>query len=180
MKLTEITGKELSLAKIAKQRADSKKLTVAKVINTVKSSTMPQADVDEVLDALEGMPRDKVLSAADLDQLVAISGVKELYDTFGDLFEAKTVSPKIVDMTDVDQEDAYDHTQTTDGIKDGDVLDLGDGNVAIMVQAWPTTVFGKIKHFHTLADDYSWDTIDNGKYKASHELAKKAAGKETK
>ena len=47
--------------------------------------------------------------------------------------------------------DVYDQTQTDCRIKDGDVLDLGCGNVAILVQAWPTIVAGEIEHFHTLA-----------------------------
>lgn len=63
--------------------------------------------------------------------------------------------------------DVYDRTQTDDTIKDGDVLNLGNGNVAILVEAWPTTVTGEIKHFHRLEAGVTFETLDDGKYAPS-------------
>lgn len=67
--------------------------------------------------------------------------------------------------------DVYDQTQTDNSIKDGDVLDLGAGNVAIMVEAWPTIVVGEIEQFHKLSIGASFETYKAGRYAAS---AKKA------
>ena len=74
---------------------------------------------------------------------------------------------KVHDFVDVDSGDVYDQTQTDDAIKDGDVLDLGNGNVAILVEAWPTVFSGKIEHFHRLDTGFSFETLDDGKYAAS-------------
>ena len=63
--------------------------------------------------------------------------------------------------------DVYDQTQTDCRIKDGDVLDLGCGNVAILVQAWPTIVAGDIEHFHTLAPGETFESLADGRYAAS-------------
>lgn len=71
--------------------------------------------------------------------------------------------------------DVYDQTQTDSSIKDGDVLDLGQGNVAIMVKAWPTIVVGEIEHFHTLESGSSFDTLEAGKYAGSAAKAREVA-----
>lgn len=63
--------------------------------------------------------------------------------------------------------DVYDQTQTDDSIKDGDVLDLGAGNVAILVKAWPTIVVGEIENFHRLNADTTFETFKDGRYAAS-------------
>ena len=63
--------------------------------------------------------------------------------------------------------EVYDRTQTDDSIKDGDVLNLGNGNVAILMKAWPTVVLGEIEHFHRLASGATFESIDDGKYAAS-------------
>lgn len=63
--------------------------------------------------------------------------------------------------------DVYDQTQTDDSIKDGDVLDLGAGNVAILVKAWPTIVVGEIENFHRLNADTTFETFMDGRYAAS-------------
>ena len=63
--------------------------------------------------------------------------------------------------------EVYDQTQTDDSIKDGDVLNLGNGNVAILMEAWPTIVFGEIEGFHQLAPGETFESIDGGKYAAS-------------
>lgn len=73
--------------------------------------------------------------------------------------------------------DVYDQTQTDNAIKDGDILDLGGGNVAILVKAWPTIVVGEIEHFHKLQSGEAFETLEGGKYAASvvkaHEVASK-------
>ena len=63
--------------------------------------------------------------------------------------------------------DMYDQTQTDCRIKDGDVLDLGCGNVAIQIQAWPTIVAGEIEHFHSLAHGETFASLADGRYAAS-------------
>ncbi len=71
------------------------------------------------------------------------------------------------DFVGVDSGDVYDQTQTDDAIKDGDVLNLGNGNVAILLEAWPTVFSGKIDRFHRLDAGFSFETLDDGKYAAS-------------
>ncbi len=71
------------------------------------------------------------------------------------------------DFVGVDSGDVYDQTQTDDAIKDGDVLNLGYGNVAILLEAWPTVFSGKIDRFHRLDAGFSFETLDDGKYAAS-------------
>lgn len=63
--------------------------------------------------------------------------------------------------------EVYDLTQTDDSIKDGDVINLGNGNVAILMNAWPTVVVGEIEHFHRLVSGVTFESIDGGKYAAS-------------
>lgn len=87
-----------------------------------------------------------------------------------------TKNPKVVDISKVGPESYYDETQTNDEIHDGDVVICGKGNIGILVQAWPVCVFGTIPHFHKLDKGYSWDTLDDGKYKKSYELAKQQVG----
>jgi hypothetical protein len=70
------------------------------------------------------------------------------------------------------QGEAYDATQTDDTIRDGDIVVTELGTAAILVSAWPTLV-GKehespqYRAFHQLAEDVTWDTIDDGRYIAS-------------
>ncbi len=82
------------------------------------------------------------------------------------------------DLSDLQPEDAYAATQTNPNIKDGDVLDLGDGDVAVLVDAWPVMVVGHCCGFHELIPS-GWERLDGGKYlaavKRAHELATKAA-----
>lgn len=78
------------------------------------------------------------------------------------------------------ESDAYDHTQTSDEIRDGDVLHLGGDKTGVMVQAWPVEVTGnhsKESGFHTLGNGKTWDTLDDGKYKRSAEIAHAVAKK---
>lgn len=72
---------------------------------------------------------------------------------------------------------AYDRTQTDDAIKDGDVLDLGCGNVAVLVKAWPTVVVGEIEGFHRLKAGVTFETLDDGKYAISAAKAREVSSK---
>ena len=63
--------------------------------------------------------------------------------------------------------EVYDQTQIDDSIKDGDVLNLGSGNVAILMKAWPMVIFGEIEHFHRLSSGVTFESVDDGKYAAS-------------
>lgn len=87
--------------------------------------------------------------------------------------------PIIHDLSHLDHAEAYDHTQTSAHIHDGDVLDLGRGDVGVMVSAWPTMVKGHSTQFHKLdhASGHTWDTIEGGKYATSaaraHQHSKK-------
>ena len=66
---------------------------------------------------------------------------------------------QVHDFTGWKPRDVYDRTQTDDAIKDGDVLNLGNGNVAILVKAWPTIVVGDIEQFHRLKAGTSFETL---------------------
>ena len=49
--------------------------------------------------------------------------------------------------------EAYNLTQTSDAVKNGDVLAvLGEGVVGVMLQAWPTAVTVKTGEFHEYAE----------------------------
>jgi hypothetical protein len=91
--------------------------------------------------------------------------------------------PKVHDFTHIHEphtSNAYDETQTNDDIKDGDVFHLGGDKTGVMVQAWPVEVTGnhnKESGFHTLGNGKTWDTLDDGKYKKSAELAHATAKK---
>lgn len=69
------------------------------------------------------------------------------------------------DFTGKSSREAYDQTQCL--CKDGDIINLGNGNVAIMVQAWPTVVVGEIETFHRLESGQTFESLDDGKYAAS-------------
>ena len=75
--------------------------------------------------------------------------------------------------------DVYDRTQTDNSISDGDILNFGNGNIGILVQAWPTVVCGKIEHFHLITEGSDLETIDNGKYALSVEKARAIANDAT-
>ncbi|CAB4124294.1 hypothetical protein UFOVP49_132 [uncultured Caudovirales phage] len=82
-----------------------------------------------------------------------------------------TTSPKVHDLTHMrDDRDVYDHTQTSDDIKDGDVMKLHGGRSAIMMKAWPVMHKGASEHLHALKSG-TFHTHDGGKYKKSAELA---------
>ena len=72
--------------------------------------------------------------------------------------------------------EVYDQTQIDDSIKDGDVLNLGSGNVAILMKAWPMVIFGEIEHFHRLSSGVTFESVDDGKYAASAAKARELSG----
>ena len=59
---------------------------------------------------------------------------------------------------------AYDYTQCSDSIKDGDILLVRDG-VAIMVEAWPVMAVGISAVFHNVSHGFHAET--SGKYAKS-------------
>jgi hypothetical protein len=91
------------------------------------------------------------------------------------------VKPKVHDLSHMsDDGEVYDHTQTHDKINDGDVLKLSRGRAGVMVSAWPVVTHGDSDTLHKVSKGKHISTIDNGRYKASHEAASKIAkAKET-
>jgi hypothetical protein len=56
--------------------------------------------------------------------------------------------------------EAYDLTQTSDEIKDGDVLYVPSENlVGFLAKAWPIAVIGKPENFHTAREE-SWSDLN--------------------
>lgn len=82
---------------------------------------------------------------------------------------------KVHNMVGMSPGDAYDQTQTDGAIKDGDVLDLGGGNVAVLTKAWPMVVAGEIDGFHTLIEGVSFDDFEGGRYAMSAAKAREVA-----
>lgn len=64
--------------------------------------------------------------------------------------------PRIHDMRRMDDGQVYDHTQSHDSVKDGDVMRLSGNRSAIMVKAWPTMHTGTSKHLHHWNDGHSF------------------------
>lgn len=70
----------------------------------------------------------------------------------------------------------YDYSQVTDGVHDGDVLvsvTPTEIQVAILIKAWPTLLLDNPadSEFHRLST--RWDTYDDGRYRASVEVARR-------
>jgi hypothetical protein len=84
--------------------------------------------------------------------------------------------PKVHDLRHMSHGAAYDHTQTSEHVRDGDVLHLKGGHTAVMNRAWPVMVTGDSKEMHHLEHGHTWDEHDGGKYKKSVALAHKTAG----
>lgn len=82
---------------------------------------------------------------------------------------------QVHDLSHLSGEDAYDKTQSDDEIKDGDIIRMGNGNVAILVKAWPVSVTGYIADFHTLTGD--WEIFEGGKYAAAYHAAIRESAK---
>lgn len=82
------------------------------------------------------------------------------------------VRAKVHDLTHMKHDgDVYDHTQTSNKIKDGDVLKLHGKRAGVMVQAWPVITHGDSEILHHAKEGKSVATIDKGRYKKSHEVA---------
>ncbi len=62
--------------------------------------------------------------------------------------------PTVHNLRHMSHGEVYDHTQTSDKIKDGDVLHVKGGS-AIMFKAWPTMVKGKSDALHHFKDGYN-------------------------
>lgn len=74
-----------------------------------------------------------------------------------------------------DDGDVYDHTQTNEKIKDGDVLKLHGGRAGVMVKAWPVITHGNSDALHKVQAGSHISKIDKGRYKKSFEVASKHA-----
>jgi len=83
----------------------------------------------------------------------------------------------IHDLAHLDDRTVYDETQTNNKIKDGDVLKLSGGRVAIMNRAWPVMHTGDSEHLHQLESGHTFDSIENGKYAASNRVANRLVNK---
>lgn len=82
---------------------------------------------------------------------------------------------KVHDFEGVSPSKVYDQIQIDESIKDGDVINIGNGNVAILLQSWPTVVVGEIEYFHRLQSGFTFESIDNGKYAASAAKARQVS-----
>ncbi len=82
---------------------------------------------------------------------------------------------QVHDLSGMDDGSAYDETQVSDEIHDGDVLITRNG-VGVMVGAWPVIVAGSSKEFHKLKTGVSWDEFEGGKYANSARKAMEVAG----
>ena len=80
-------------------------------------------------------------------------------------------TPKVHDLRHMSHGEVYDHTQTSDKIRDGDVLHVKGGS-AIMYKAWPTMVHGDSKALHSWDTGHSWDDKDVSHYKRAVDIAK--------
>jgi len=84
-------------------------------------------------------------------------------------------SIQVHDLSDMDDGSAYDETQVSDEIHDGDVIITHNG-VGVMVEAWPVIVTGNSTSFHKLNDGTSWDEFEGGKYAESAQKAMEVSG----
>jgi len=74
----------------------------------------------------------------------------------------------IHNLLNLSMSEAYDYTQYSDTIKDGDILIVKDG-VGVMVEAWPSMASGESKVFHKPTSDFHEQT--NNKYLAQFNAA---------
>ena len=121
------------------------------------------------------LPNETVLEV-NAGAVVSLEGADALSDKFGfSVISFDFMESTVHNFIGESPGDVYDRTQTDDSIKDGDILNLGNGNIAILVQAWPTVVCGEIEHFHKIEDGYEFEKIDNGKYALSVTKARAVA-----
>ena len=81
-------------------------------------------------------------------------------------------NPKIHDLRHMSHGEAYNHTQVSDHIKDGDILHV-KGGAGLMYKAWPVMVKGESDAFHHIKDGANWDSFSHGRYKKAAELARR-------
>jgi hypothetical protein len=84
--------------------------------------------------------------------------------------EAEQRGPMVHDLSNLDDGEVYDITQTSDDIKDGDILKMSNNRAAILYRAWPTMAVGDSNVLHQLKDSSpdAWKTLDGGKYQNSY------------
>lgn len=85
------------------------------------------------------------------------------------------MDPQIHDLSSMSDGEAYDHTQYTDDVKDGDILKLNGNRLAIMYSAWPTMHTGDSDIMHHLSDGGEWSRVKKGRYAASDARARDIA-----
>lgn len=83
--------------------------------------------------------------------------------------------PKTHNLAHLSDGEIYDLTQTSDDIKDGDVLILSGGRTALLMGAWPTMVVGASDALHRLMPGRTWGNIECGRYAFAAEIARSAA-----
>jgi hypothetical protein len=76
---------------------------------------------------------------------------------------------KVHDLNRFTMREAYDYTQYSESILDGDIMLVDDG-VAVMVEAWPVMAVGESTVFHQASPDFHTET--GNKYMASFDQAK--------
>jgi rubrerythrin len=100
------------------------------------------------------------------------------YSRAGTKIENKTpleYEPKVHDLTHIkDDGDVYNHTQTSDEIRDGDVMKLHGGRVATMYRAWPVMHKGTSDALHSTHEGKTIGDIGE-RYKKTQKLADKVA-----
>ena len=89
--------------------------------------------------------------------------------------EIENHTPQVHDLRHMSHDDVYDHTQTNEKIKNGDVMHV-KGGVAAMIDAWPTMIHGKSDTLHSFKKGVDLHTIDDGIYHKSAKLADKLHG----
>lgn len=83
--------------------------------------------------------------------------------------------PKVHDLTHFEDDgDVYDHTQTSDEIRDGDVMKLSGGRVATMYRAFPVMHKGESNVLHRTHEGKTIGDIGT-RYKETEKLANKVA-----
>lgn len=140
----------------------------------MNGQTPAPSDLDMVKEAfassLQFVPEKVMIpEEAEFDSFIAEFELNNIFH------EAATLgTPQVHDLSHMDDRQVYDITQTSDDIHDGDVLKMSNNRVAILFQAWPTMVIGDSDQLHQLEDPSpkKWQTLDDGKYKNSYELAR--------
>ena len=86
------------------------------------------------------------------------------------------VQANVHDLTHMKHDgDVYDHTQTSEKMKDGDVMKLHGGRAAVLVGAWPVITHGYSDILHKVKEGSHITKLDKGRYKKSFEVASKHA-----